>query len=213
MKSFPFSRLKPIEAEITSHLAYNPYSDYPPAVRWTVRIDIAPLSLGPDAAAPEIETEVDSSILLAGLELNIRDWRELSGEFTWFGEHQDGSFCVTSAHNPVDARKLVLTRKEGALFDLDATMDFCFEFEGAGYTDETTRIVCPARYSGFRFCVPTWNEPAKVKFPKGWKVPSAEPQWSDDEILDFVRRYADLTPFASVEVTEGNYLEAKPDPA
>lgn len=209
MKRFPFARLKISQASISSSLTFNPYSDIPPKCRWTIDIGIEPLKLGDDAAMPDFEQVVDSNICLERLELEIASWRSLAGRFT-FSEPQGGSFYVSHAHNPIDILDLTMTPKDGACFDVDATVEALFEYEGAGYQNEVTRLVFPATYEGFRFQVPTWSDPADVVFPPEWQVPSVEPSWTDQEIREFLSHHINLSDHMPLTIEKGQFVEAKP---
>jgi hypothetical protein len=193
---------------ITASLTYNPYCDLPPKVWHSISIEIEPLALGPDAAMPEYETTVDSNIVLDGLHIERHKWNSLDGTFT-FDDDQNSSFYVSSAHNPVTVRELTLRYRDNATYDVDATATFHFEFEGAGYADETTRLVFPAVHRGFCFCVPRWNEPDEVAFPADWGVPSTSHDWSPDTIREFAQRYFDLTQFSALTIENG-ILRAEP---
>src|SRR5690349_18068310 len=107
MKRFPFARLRPKTAWFTASLQYNPYSDLPPTVWHSINLEIEPLALGQDAAMPEYETVVDSGIIFDGLIIEGGKWDSLDGLYT-FDDDQNGSFYVSSAHNPVTVRELTL---------------------------------------------------------------------------------------------------------
>ena len=208
MKRFPFAHLRPKVGWITASLQYNPYCDLPPTVWHSISIEIEPLSLGADAAMPEYETTVDSNIVFDGLQISGHKWDSLNGTYT-FDDDQNGSFYVSSAHNPVTVGELSLRYRDGVTYDVDATATFHFEFEGAGYADETTRLVFPAVHRGFCFCVPHWSEPDKVALPVDWGVPSTSPDWSPETIRDFTQRYFDLSQFPVITIEHG-ILRAEP---
>lgn len=208
MKRFPFARLRPKTGWIDASLVYNPYSDLPPTVWHSITIEIEPLVLGSDAAMPEYEATVDSNIVLGGLRIDRHKWSSLDGTFA-FDDDQNGSFYVSSVHNPVTVRELSLRYRETATYDVDATATFHFEFEGAGYADETTRLVLPAVHRGFCFRVPRWNEPDQVEFPADWGIPSASHDWTPDTIRAFAQRFFDLTQCAAITIENG-VLRAEP---
>lgn len=210
MKRFPFSRLRPKLGSITASLHYNPYSDLPPTVWYTIKLEIEPLELGSSAAEPDYEKVVDAPIIFDGLRFKHHQWNALTGTYK-FHDEQNGSFYVTSAHNPVDVCELKLQFRDGATYDVKVLATFHFEYEGAGYADETTRLVFAAVHRGFIFHVPRWNEPEKVRFPASWKIPSTVPDWPPDTIRQFVQRYFDITQFTSLKIENG-VLHAEPSP-
>jgi hypothetical protein len=198
------------EASIVSSLHYN--VGVPPKVRWCINMPIAPLDLGDDAAYPELETIVDSAVSFDELDLDIEDWRELANTFE-FSSSQNGSFYVTSAHNPVDAIRLTITDLGNTLFQIAATARFCFEFEQSGYQDAVVDLNFTAKYVGFHFCVPTWTDPNSVILPAEYGVPSMQPDWTHQEILSFVAQHLDLSQFDAPLITNHKYLELAPKPA
>jgi len=211
MKRFPFSRLKLKEGWISSSLIYNPHCNLPPTVIHEISIEIDPLELGADAAMPEYQQVVNSSIVFDGLIFERRSWNALGGSYT-FGDDQNGSFYVSSAHNPVTVRQLTLQHRGGATYDADSVATFHFEYEDSGYADETTRLLFSAKYGGFRFCVPQWSTPDKIAFPSEWNIPSASRDWPESAIRDFAARYCDLSQFAKITIENG-ILSARPTAA
>ena len=172
-------------------------------------LEIEPLILGVDAVDPEFENEIDSEITLDEIELDIPNWHHLENHFE-FTNSQNGSFYVSTAHNPVDALSLDFTRVNDNNFDVSAKSKFCFEFEGSGYRDEIVDLRFAAKYVGFSFVVPTWNEPKSIEFPPDWSVPSTEPEWTGDQILTFVSKYVDLNAYQSPEISKNKYLRLEP---
>ena len=120
-----------------------------------------------------------------------------------------GHFNVSSAHNPVTVRELTLKYCGNATYQIDATAMFHFEFEGAGYADETTRLVFRAIHHDFCFCVPRWSKPNDVTFPVDWGIPSTSHDWSPDTTRKFAQSHFDLTQFGSVTIENG-ILRAAP---
>lgn len=200
--------MRPRVAWITARLHYNPYCDLPPTVVHAISIDIEPIELGTDAAMPDYETTVNSPMYFDGLALPARPWDDLTGTYH-FKDDQDGSFCVSSAHNPVVLHELTLRHRDGALYDADATATFHFEFEDSGYADETTRLIFPVTHRGFVFCVPQWSEPDEVTFPADWRIPSVSHDWSAATIREFAGRYCDLSQYAEITI-EDQILTARP---
>ncbi len=207
LKRFPFDRLTINKASIISSLHYN--VGCPPKVRWCIGISIEPLDLGDDAAYPELETTVDSGVSLDQLELSIQNWRQLAQTFE-FSESQNGSFYVTSAHNPVDAVRLEIRSAGGMEFDITATARFQFEFEQSGYEDDLIQLAFRATYEGFRFSVPTWNDPKSVDLPIEYGIPSMNAEWSQYDMLSFVGRYVDLSQYNPPNIEDNKYLRLTP---
>ena len=208
MKKFPFKKLRPKLGAITASLHYNPYCDLPPTVWYTIKVEIEPLELGGSAAEPGLETLVEEPIIFDGLKFEKHQWNALTGSYK-FNDDQNGSFYVSSSHNPVDVRELKLRYRDGITYEVEVLATFHFEYEGAGYADETTSLVFTAEHRGFDFHVPSWNEPEQVRFPAAWKIPSTAPNWPPETIRQFVQRYFDLTQFSSLKIESG-MLHAKP---
>ena len=206
LKRFPFDQLTITEASIVSSLHYN--VGYPPKVRWCFRISIEPIELGDNAAYPDLETTVESGFSFDELELEIQNWHQLAQTFEFSGS-QNGSFYVTSAHNPVDVVKLEIRSAGATEFDIAATALFQFEFEQSGYEDGVVQIAFRARYEGFGFGIPTWNDPASV-LPKEYGVPSMEAEWSQYDILSFAGRYIDLSQYDAPTINDNKYLRLTP---
>ncbi len=211
LKRFPFSRLTIKEASIRATLMYNPYPPRTvPKVRWSIGIQTHPMELKEATIDPDLETVVDSPITLEQLDLDIASWHDLAGTFALSVDSQDGTFCVSTAHNPVHVEKLIMTSEGGTRFNVDATMRFYFELEGTGFRDEVIRLSFPAKYEGFTFCVPDWSEPSKAKCPARWGVPSNKPEWTDKQLLGFVQRYIDLSQYERPKIKSHKYLSAIP---
>lgn len=146
---------------------------------------------------PEYENIIDSTIILSGLALDGLSWNSLSGTYTFDSIDQDGSFYVTSVHNPVTVNKLVLQYCGDTTYDVDATTTFHFEIEGSGYVEETSRLVFAAVHRGLVFFVPNRGTPD---------------EWSPNVTRNFVERYFDLSHFTEITIEDGVFF-AKPSVA
>lgn len=201
MNRFPFDRLRVREAEIRSFLDFNPYPPpYPPKQRWSIELEIEPIALGSAAADPELETTVDSTIVISDIELPVTSWKSLPGTYIFSPPSQGGSFYVSDRHNPVDLRRLTIKHVRDNVFDLDVDLDF--ELEDAGYQNEQITLAIEAPYHRFSFIPPLWTNPKRVSLPPDWQVPSTDAKWPDVTLRQFVSLYVDLSAFRQVQIEE-----------
>lgn len=203
LNRFPFDSLRVCGAGIGSSLDFNPYPPpLPPKQRWSIELAIDPITLGSAAADPEIETTVDSPIVLSDIELPVTSWKSLPGNYTFSPPSQGGSFYVSDRHNPVDLSRLCIRNVRDNVFALELDLHFDFAFEDAGYENAQITLAVEAPYSGFSFIPPLWTNPKKVLLPPDWGVPSKAGKWPEADLRQFLALYVDLSAFSRVEIEE-----------
>lgn len=153
----------------------------------------------------------DTTFISYTVDLGISDWKTLPGEYRLDSTHGSDMWISGMNYGLVDLNKVTITSKGGASYEV--VLDLTFNFDETSFRKGRRSISFQADYKGLKFLAPVWNEPAEVKFPLAWKIPTTAPHWSDEAVREFVSAHVSLSTFSKVVIDQsGSYtiLEAKP---
>lgn len=202
LKIFPVREIKPQSSRFGGSLIFNPYSDLPPTIWYSVGIDIAEIELGSNAPAPDLwGTKVDTTLILGGILLPQRRWMDISGVFGPIEDVGESSVYISDVHNPIDINSVTFSLIQGAVFRIDFDLLIAFEYEGSGFMDAECSISVEAEYQGLSFNEPVWNDPDSVSFPEKWQIPS---EFNEITVSELFERFVDTDSY-SIKSDKGYY--------
>jgi len=188
---FPFD-LTVSSSRLCSSLNYNPYSDYPPKLRWELGVTLA--GLGPKPARQESLPYITYS-----LDIAPKGWLDLPGSHDTSAHSGSDLWIGDTNYGPVFAQEIEVTVIEGAKVRIKLIL--LFGFSEVRYRPEKKVVEFYVDYDGFTFRTPIWNKPGEVTFPEAWRVPSSHADWSDAELKDFVSKYVDLKQYSGITIS------------
>lgn len=201
---FPFEELRVESGSLSSSLAYNPFSNYPPKVRWEIGVTFEKIQ-------PPGAEKADSTFISYTVDLGFSNWKKLPGVHELSSNGGSDMWIDGVNYGLVDLQRVTI--KPSGRRSYQITLDLVFNFEGVPFRRERKQVSFRTHYDGLYFSPPQWGDPTKAKFPAPWKVPSAEPFWPESEVRIFVSRYIDLSTFREVSITQDHSriaLKAKP---
>jgi len=142
---FPFDSLKVERGSIQTSLHFNPYTDYPPELRWEIGVSFKEIQ-PPGAEKP------DTTFISYTVNLGISDWRSLPGEYQLDSKDGSDMWIGGSNYGLVDLQKIKIVATGGASYDV--VLDLTFNFDQTSVRKERRSISFHADYDGLKFLAP-----------------------------------------------------------
>jgi hypothetical protein len=78
---------------------------------------------------------------------------------------------------------------------IDLDLHIAFAETGSGFEDADVSLRVTAEYEGLNFIEPHWNDPASVRFPADWRIPT---EYSEATVRELFERFVDTSEYMLV---------------